>query len=61
MGVWGRLSGCFSQIKEIGRRPTLEGERVNEREREGGGQIALATLSYPTTSTSTPSGGIFEL
>ena len=35
-GDWGRLSGCFSQIKEIREKTDFRGrERVNER--EGGG------------------------
>ena len=32
-GDWGRLSGCFSQIKEIREKTDFRGrERVNERE-----------------------------
>ena len=32
-GDWGRLSGCFSQIKEIREKTAFRGrERVNERE-----------------------------
>ena len=32
-GDWGRLSGCFSQIKEIRKKTNFRGrERVNERE-----------------------------
>ena len=39
-GDWGRLSGCFSQIKEIREKTDFRGsERVNERE----GCIGLST------------------
>ena len=46
-GDWGRLSGCFSQIREIREKTDFRGgkgdlERERERERGGGGgQIAL--------------------
>ena len=40
-GDWGRLSGCFSQIKEIREKTDFRGrESVNERE---GGCIGLST------------------
>ena len=40
-GDWGRLSGCFSQIRErSGKRPTLEGGKGDlEREKGGGGGV----------------------
>ena len=44
-GDWGRLSGCFSQIREIREKTDFRGGKGDlEREREGGGggQIALA-------------------
>ena len=31
LGAWGRLSGCFSQIREIREKTDYRGERVNER------------------------------
>ena len=41
-GDWGRLSGCFSQIREIREKTDFRGgkgdlERERERERGGGG------------------------
>ena len=41
-GDWGRLSGCFSQIREIREKTDFRGGKGDlERERGGGGQIAL--------------------
>ena len=42
-GDWGRLSGCFSQIREIREKTDFRGGKGDlEREREGGGgQIAV--------------------
>ena len=37
--VWGRLSGCFSQIKEIREKTDFRGTKgERERERGGGGR-----------------------
>ena len=66
-GDWGRLSGCFSQIREIREKTDFrggKGDLERERERGGGGGgsdstciVSLynrTTLSYPTTSTPSP-------
>ena len=56
LGDWGRLSGCFSQIKEIREKTDFRGrERVNEKE---GGCIGLSTCegtrSWSTHLASSP-------
>ena len=53
-GDWGRLSGCFSQIREI-----KGGMKERERVGEGSDSTCLVSLynrsrSYPTTFTPTP-------
>ena len=48
-GDWGRLSGCFSQIREIREKTDFRGgkgdlERERERERVGGGGVCQIAL-----------------
>ena len=54
-GDWGRLSGCFSQIKEIREKTDFRGrERVNERE----GVHCEGTRSWSTHLASSPLHGL---
>ena len=58
-GDWGRLSGCFSQIREIREKTDFRGgkgdlERERERERGGGGSDSTCIVSLYNRSRSMP-------
>ena len=58
-GDWGRLSGCFSQIREIREKTDFRGgkgdlEREREREGGGGGSDSTCIVSLYNRSRSMP-------
>ena len=44
-GDWGRLSGCFSQIRKIREKTDFRGGKGGMRERESGGSDSTCLVS----------------